>query len=164
MLKRSKIISVALVLAAMSLCGFMCTPPLDLTPDCGLKLDVKLPKNADSIHVYLFQNDSIVLFLKDSIPCSKCERQVELNLSNKKGNNNLNWNYENVQMEEIVFCNGEKTIFPRVPIVLKNNTFVGLSIETRDEPNMESFVPLTNNCNIDSTYKISTVNDENCEE
>ena len=79
-------------------------------------------------------------------------------------NNNLNWNYEDVQMEEIVFCNGEKTIFPRVPIILKNNTFVGISIETRDEPNMVSFVPITNNCNIDSTYKITIVNNENCEE
>ena len=140
----------------------MCSPPLDMTPNCGFNLNVELPKNADSVHVYFYSNDSIVYFLKDSILCSKCEKQVEFELSSENIEEKLNGIYENLFMEEVVFCGSHKAIFPKVSLNLKKDNFVSVKVINRDESNMKSFVPIENNCSIDSTYKITVVDDQNC--
>ena len=75
-------------------------------------------------------------------------------------------------MEETAYCNGKKTVFPAVSFTLKKGTMVDiyvyndlLSHDNNSSNDIYSpFIPIQNECGVDSLYKIGVYNSEYCEE
>lgn len=163
---RNLILSCFFLFALWVFCGNACSPA-DPKLDCGLYLSYDLPKGADSIQVIVYKDDSILYVAKDTIHCSKClESNVWIQKDNKNLKKDFDWEYGEYYVEEIAYCNGKKTIFPKTHLTLKKG-YIGLvNVLYIDHQNdlFTPYVPVENNCGIDSTYQIHIGNDDECNE
>lgn len=158
------IIVLCLFVFAISLGLIACDPaPEAAHIECGLHLDIDLPRGVDSIHVVISKNDSIYHVYRDTIPCSKCyEKHVWVDIDDKKLKRE--WGYGQYSVEEIAYCGGKKSVFPAVSVTLKESFYGLMGVRYVDYSNdlYKPYIPVQDGCNIDSTYKISIFNEDNC--
>ena len=129
------------------------------------------PKDVDSIHVVIYKKDSIRHVLGDYVACRGCaESSIWVNLDNRYLKKE--WGYGELFMEETAYCNGKKTVFPAVSFTLKQNAVAYIQVynDLLSHDNYSSndiyspFIPIQNECGVDSLYKIGVYNSEYCEE
>ena len=167
-IKYSRFIIVRL-LFVMALMAFSCNliacdpAPEAAHIECGLHLDIDLPRGVDSIHVVISKNDSIYHVYRDTIPCSKCyEKHVWVDIDEKKLKRE--WGYGQYSVEEIAYCGGKMSVFPAVSVTLKESFYGLMDVRYDGYSNdlYKPYIPVQDGCNIDSTYKISIFNEDNC--
>ena len=66
-MKRKALITSALILCCWACCGFFCTTEWDLYQPCGLVVDMTPPKNADSVHVSIYNDKEVYFELRDEL-------------------------------------------------------------------------------------------------
>ncbi len=154
-----------LIVLFFIICCCACDPDIQEAP-CGLYVDIELPRNVDSVHVKICNNDSICTTFRDTIPCLKCsEKKVDFFKSNNELNNNSEWGFGEFFVEEIAYCKGEKTLFSMsfsVQAGKLNDISIRHVYDGDDEYGFSSFVPVDNGCGIDTTYKVRIINNYNC--
>ena len=164
---RKSIIVCFAAFAYLIFCGHACSPADDLVGECGLYLNVDLPKGADSVHVKICNQDSVCHVFNDLKSCSKCYEKDHKWIGLFEGNADLKmkfgWGKGEYFMEETAFCKGEKVVFPSVAFSLKNGMANNISVKyVQSEIGYQPFLQEKNPCNIDSLYKIRTISNSNC--
>ncbi len=141
-------------------CGHACSPADPSKLDCGLFLDIYTPKKADSIHVAIYRNDTLLYLLKDSIPCKECDRRVNLEKSCKDLYRETGQNYGRYYIDEKAFCGEQETLFKTISVTIDNGgpgSYINAHYIPEDSRDYSTFATQKNGCNIDSTYKIIVV-------
>ena len=148
--------------------GILCLLACDPAPEaahvrCGLHLSFDMPKGVDSIHVVIYKNDSIQYVFKDTIPCSKCSDNQVWVVKDDSDLKNV-WGFGEYLIQEIAYCKEKKAVFSPISLDLKENFVASINVlYIDDHDDMYSpFIPILDNCGIDSTYQIHITNNDNC--
>ena len=140
-------------------CGHACSPADPSKIECGLSLDIYTPQEADSIHVAIYRNDTLLYLLKDTIPCKACDRQVNLEKTCRDLIRETGQDYGRFYIEEKAFCRKLETLFMVIPVTIEHGH--GAYINAHDIPEYNelysTFATQKNDCNIDSSYKLIVV-------
>lgn len=186
-MKRKALFTSALILCSWACCGFFCTSEWDSYQPCGLTIDMTPPKNADSVHISIYNDDAVYFELRDKIVHPESNpsdsfRWIRLDKDPADFKDIRNWKYGKYFMAETVFCGNKKTIFPIVSFnVWDGRASTWLAAGYRDNvPSQSSdydfsaikkdstfaktqrFIPLEDGCGIDSTYYIDIDYSELC--
>ena len=178
-MKQKAFITSILILCYWACCGFFCTSEWDSYQPCGLTIDMTPPKNADSVHVSIYNDDAVYFVLRDELIRPKSNpsdtfRWIRLDKDPADFKDISNWKYGKYFMAETVFCGNKKTIFPIVSFNVWNgrfSTWIGAGYRDSfqsQSPNYDfssikkdstfsqrqRFIPLEDGCGIDSTYSI----------
>lgn len=148
--------------------GTLCLLACDPAPEaahlrCGLHLSFDMPKGVDSIHVVIYKNDSIQYVFKDTIPCSKCSDNQVWVVKDDSDLKNV-WGFGEYLIQEIAYCKEKKAVFSPILLDLKENFVASINVLYIDDHNdmYSPFIPILDNCGIDSTYQIHITNNDNC--
>lgn len=147
-----------------TLCLLACDPaPETAHVRCGLHLSFDMPKGVDSIHVVIYKNDSIQYVFKDTIPCSKCSDNQVWVVKDDSDLKNV-WGFGEYLIQEIAYCKEKKAVFSPILLDLKENFVASINVLYIDDHNdmYSPFIPILDNCGIDSTYQIHITNNDNC--
>lgn len=185
-MKRKALTISALLLCCWACCGFFCTTEYDMSWPCGLTVYMTPPKNVDSVHVSIYNDEEVYFELRDEFirPNSDSAKWIRLNKDPADFKNIRNWKYGKYFMAETVFCGNKKTIFPIVTFnVRKGRASTLIEAGYNDSlpsqsPNYDfasiekdstyyitqRFIPLENGCGVDSTYYIEIDYTDYCHE
>lgn len=158
---RKFVIACFVSLMYLSLCGNACSPELVLY-DCGMIINVEKPREADSIHVSVYNvhdDGSVYYFYTNYGKSTTCtEWDVYFEAKSEDLEKMLGWKYGEFFMQETVFCKYGKTVFPPVSFDMKKGGGRYVDVSYQSGGNYKTFSPLENACNIDSMYKIQVHN------
>lgn len=156
---------VAVLAILLCLCNIACDPNIDgLPPPCGVDLDIDVPKGADSIHVYFYNDGSVNMFFKDSVGSFK--RNISFEATPKQLEQIEGWQYGNFYLKEIAYFGNDSATFPIVEIALKPDNFSMIYIQNEyklPDGNFKKFSPDEKEAMFDDPYyQIWTQDNRSC--
>lgn len=135
-------------------------------PDCGLYLDVDVPRGADSIKVSFHNDGSVNLFFKATF-CDACRDDAEGVMFDKtseelKGIDG--WRFGKFYMDEIAYYGLDSVVFPTLEINVKKDKFayLGVKADSSSYQHYTPFIPVTKNVVVDSSYRYDILDNYRC--